>query len=198
MPSLTPPAADGLPVLAPDTRQALEQWLDEHAATSRGVWLRLRDGGPLTLAAARALALAYGWVAGQRATDDPPWSRQRFTPRTARTRWSQADRDATEDLLDRGLLRPGGLREVELARADGRWDAAYPPVSGTEVPDDLRAALDAAPPAAVAFDRLDARNRAAVLQQVASAKRVAVRARRVEDVVRMLAEGRTPYPPRDA
>lgn len=203
MPDLTDPspaAPDGLPVLAFADPPALEAWLREHGDTSRGVWLRLakKDSGvaSVTYAQALELALRFGWIDGQKAPDESPWWRQRLTPRGPRSRWSQVNRSAVLELMERGLVEPAGLREVERARAVGRWEAAYAPASAAEVPDDLRAALDASPTAGAAFAGLDATNRYAILHRVTEAKRVATRARRVEEFVTMLAEGRTPYPPR--
>lgn len=199
-PSSPRPAPDGLPVLPFASAAALEAWLSEHGDSARGVWLRLarlESGEPsVTYPEVVELALRFGWVDGQKGADDPPWWRQRLTPRTARSRWSQVNRAAAQALLEAGRLAPGGLREVERAQADGRWEAAYPPASTAQVPDDLRAALDAVPAAARAYDGLDARNRYAVLHRVGSAKRVTTRARRIEELTRMLAEGRTPYPSR--
>lgn len=199
MPDLTP-APDGLPVLAFPAPADWEAWLEQHADSSRGLWLRLAKKGSgvpsVTYAEALEAALCFGWVDGQKASDGDPWWRQRFTPRTARSKWSQVNRDAVLRLQQQGRLRQAGLREVAAARADGRWEAAYAPPSIALVPDDLRAALDAVPAAAAAFAGLDGTNRYAVLHRVTTAKRAATRERRIEEFVAMLAEGRTPYPPR--
>jgi uncharacterized protein YdeI (YjbR/CyaY-like superfamily) len=200
VPDLTAPAPDGLPVITPADTRELAAWFDAHAATARGVWVRMarKASGIATVTHADLVevALCHGWIDSQMSSEGAPWSRQRLTPRTPRSRWSQVNRAAAQDLIDRGLMRAGGLREVQRAQADGRWEAAYPPPSTATVPDDLQAALDAVPAVAAAFARLDGRNRYAVLHQVGTAKRVATRARRIEEAVRMLAEGRTPYPPR--
>ena len=205
MPDLTadPPAPspDGLPVLPFVDQAALEGWLEEHGDSERGLWVRLakKDSGvpSLTYREVVEAVLCFGWIDGQSASDVGPWYRQRITPRRARSKWSQVNVTLVGRLREQGRMRPGGLREVERAQADGRWDAAYAPPSTVEVPDDLRAALDAVPAAAVAFAGLSGANRYAVLHRVTTAKRVATRERRVSEFVQMLAEGRTPYPQGD-
>lgn len=202
MPDLTAdapaPAPDGLPVLPFPDQAAFEAWLEEHADSARGVWLRLakKDSGvpSLTYAEAVESCLCFGWIDGQKASDTGPWYRQRVTPRRPTSLWSQVNVSAVARLQAQGRMRPGGEREVERAQADGRWERAYAPPSTAEVPDDLRAALDAVPAAAEAFAGLDGTNRYAVLHRVTTAKRVATRERRIEEFVQMLAEGRTPYP----
>jgi uncharacterized protein YdeI (YjbR/CyaY-like superfamily) len=192
------PAPDGLPVLPFPDQASFEAWLDEHAETGRGLWLRLakKDSGipSITYPELVEAALCFGWIDGQKAADVGPWYRQRVTPRRPTSLWSQVNTAAVTRLQEQGRLRPGGLREVERAQADGRWDRAYAPASTAEVPDDLRAALDAVPAAAAAFAGLSGTNRYAVLHRVTTAKRVATRERRIEEFVQMLAEGRTPYP----
>ena len=206
MPDLTrdlpAPSADGLPVLPFPARAALEDWLQEHGDTERGLWVRLakKDSGVPSVTHRELVeaVLCFGWIDGQIGSDVGPWYRQRITPRRARSKWSQVNVALVGRLQEQGRLRPAGLREVERAKDDGRWDAAYAPPSTIEVPDDLRAALDAVPAAAAAFAGLDATNRYAVLHRVTTAKRVATRQRRVEAFVLMLAEGRTPYPQRSS
>ncbi|MCW2608272.1 MAG: hypothetical protein JWO60_2965 [Frankiales bacterium] len=202
MPDLTAdapaPSSDGLPVLTVPDQAALEAWLEEHAETARGVWLRLakKSSGipsPTWPEVVESL-LCFGWIDGQRASDVDPWYRQRVTPRRPTSLWSQVNRSTVGRLQEQGRMRPGGLREVERAQADGRWERAYAPPSTAEVPGDLRAALDAVPAAAAAFAGLSGTNRYAVLHRVTTAKRVATRERRIEEFVQMLAEGRTPYP----
>jgi uncharacterized protein YdeI (YjbR/CyaY-like superfamily) len=136
----------------------------------------------------------YGWIDGQvKKSEEEGWYRQRFTPRRARSRWSQINRDKALALIESGRMRPAGLAEVERARADGRWDAAYAPPSRIEVPDDLRRALDAVPAAAEAFAGLKSINRYAILYRVHDAKRPETRERRIRQFVEMLARGETPH-----
>ncbi|MGW0142102.1 YdeI/OmpD-associated family protein [Streptomyces calvus] len=186
------------PVLAFDTQGDWEAWLEEHHDDVAGIWLRIpRKGSGLTgvdYATALESALCFGWIDGhKKKLDDTHWL-QRFTPRRPRSRWSAVNRSKALDLIERGRMRPSGLREVERARADGRWDAAYASPSTATVPDDLRAALDAVPAARDAFAALDSRNRYAILHRVEEAKRPQTRAARIEKFVAMLAEGRTLHP----
>ncbi|MCW2777402.1 MAG: hypothetical protein JWN17_1127 [Frankiales bacterium] len=202
MPDLTDappvPAPDGLPVLAFTDQTALEQWLEENGESARGLWVRLAKKGSgvpsVDYPGLVEAVLCFGWIDSQKGSDTGPWYRQRITPRRPTSPWSQVNREAVQRLQEQGRLRPGGLREVERAKEDGRWERAYAPASTAQVPDDLRAALDAVPAAAAAFAGLSGTNRFAVLHRVTTAKRVATRERRIEEFVQMLAEGRTPYP----
>ncbi len=140
----------------------------------------------VTYAEALEIAIAHGWIDGQKgALDDDFWL-QRFTPRKAASRWSQINRAKAEALIARGAMRPAGMREVERAQADGRWAAAYPAQSAATVPADLQRALDASPAAAAFFATLSSVNRYAILYRLHDAKRSATRARRIEQFVAML------------
>jgi uncharacterized protein YdeI (YjbR/CyaY-like superfamily) len=140
------------------------------------------------------VALCYGWIDGQKAKGDDQHWLQRFTPRRSRSRWSKVNRDHVARLVDQGRMRPAGLAEVERAKADGRWEAAYDGPRTSSVPDDLAAALAANPAAATFFETLDRQNRFAVLYRVQDAKRPETRARRIEQYVAMLAEGKKLHP----
>ncbi|MDI5961878.1 YdeI/OmpD-associated family protein [Streptantibioticus silvisoli] len=181
-----------------DSADAFADWLAEHHATSAGVWLKLRKktAGPVPFDYAQALdvALCFGWIDGRKGALDDAWWLQRFTRRAARGAWSKINRDKATALIDQGRMRPAGLAEVERAKADGRWDAAYDGSRTATVPDDLAAALSADPAAAAFFETLDRTNRYAVLYRVQEAKRPETRARRIEKYVRMLAEGRKIHP----
>jgi uncharacterized protein YdeI (YjbR/CyaY-like superfamily) len=184
---------DEQPELAFESQDAWRAWLAEHHADSDGVWIRFakKGSGTPTVVYKEALevALAYGWIDGQVKSIDERWYRQRWTPRRARSRWSKVNRAAAERMFERGEMQPAGLREVERARADGRWDAAYDAPSTATVPEDLQAALDATPAAAAFFAELDANNRYAVLHRIHDAKRPETRARRIEKFVAMLERG---------
>ncbi len=174
-------------------------WLAENHADTAGVWLRLErktpGSTPLTYPEALEAAIAHGWIDGTRKRLDERHYLQRFTPRRARSKWSKINRDKAVDLIERGAMTPAGLREVERAKADGRWDAAYAGQRAMEVPDDLRAELDRNPAAAGLFAGLDSRNRYAILYRIDDAKRPETRARRIAKFVAMLNEGETIYPP---
>ena len=192
------PGAD-MPVVEFPSREAWAAWLDEHETDSMGVWLRLvrKGSGPVPLTHPEALetAIAHGWIDGTRKSLDERRYLQRFTPRRARSKWSRLNRAKAEELIKRGEMTAAGLAEVERARADGRWEAAYAGQRAMTVPDDLRAALDQNPAAAALFAQLDSRNRYAILYRVDDAKKPETRARRIEKFVTMLNEGRTIYPP---
>jgi uncharacterized protein YdeI (YjbR/CyaY-like superfamily) len=190
-------AAPDLPVLAFASADAWEAWLAAEHETARGVWMKLAKKGSgvasVTYAEAVEAALRYGWIDGQARRLDDRFYVQRFTPRTRRSRWSMINREKAEALIAAGRMAPAGLREVERARADGRWDAAYASPSAATVPDDLQRALDGDPAAAAFFARLDAQNRYAILHRIGEATRPDTRARRIEKFVAMLRDERTIY-----
>ncbi|MGZ4601290.1 MAG: YdeI/OmpD-associated family protein [Oryzihumus sp.] len=181
-----------------ESAEAFETWLSDHHATSAGIWLKLRKKGAgivaLDYAQALDVALCYGWIDGQKGKfDDQHWL-QRFTPRTPKSKWSKINRDKVEALIGQGRMRPAGLAEVERAKTDGRWQAAYDGARTSSVPDDLVAALAANPVAAEFFETLDRQNRFAILYRIQDVKKPETRARRIEKFVAMLAEGKKLYP----
>lgn len=177
-------------------------WLDRGHATETGLWLQLAkkggDGTSVSYDEALRVALCYGWIDGQKRPLDDRWWLQRFTPRRRGSRWSQRNCRIVEELVAGGLMTPAGQAEVDRAKADGRWDAAYAGSRTITVPPDLQAALDADPVVASAFAALDSANRYAVLYRLQDAKRPETRARRLDSFVAMLREGRTLHPPRKA
>jgi len=175
------------------------RWLQDHHQSSTGVWLVMARKGttePTSLNYQQALeeALCHGWIDGQARSRDGSTSKQWFTPRRRQSRWSKRNTEIAERLVGEGRMQPAGLAEMERAKADGRWAAAYPGASGIVVPDDLAAALDATPAAKAMFGVLTAQNRYAVLWRLAAAKRPETRARRIETFTAMLARGETIYP----
>jgi uncharacterized protein YdeI (YjbR/CyaY-like superfamily) len=187
-----------LPIIPFDSRDAWAAWLDEHHATSDGVWLKIakKGSGIETVSYAEALdaALCYGWIDGQKAWLDQRHWLQRFTPRRPRSKWSKVNRQKATELVEKGEMRPSGLREVERAKADGRWEAAYDAQSTATVPDDMRRELEKNRRALEFFSKLDSRNRYAILYQIQDAKKPETRARRIEKYVVMLAEQKKLYP----
>ena len=179
------------------SREAWEEWLAAHHATADGVWLKLAKKGSGLASVSRPealeVALCYGWIDGQARTLDDSWWLQRFTPRRSRSRWSKINRAKAIEMIERGEMKPAGLREVERAKADGRWDAAYDAPSTSEVPDDLRRALDENKVARDFFESLDSRNRYAILHRIQEAKRPETRARRIAKFVAMLDEQKKLY-----
>jgi uncharacterized protein YdeI (YjbR/CyaY-like superfamily) len=196
-PAAAPRVAHDTPVEC-TTVAAWERWLKRHHATAAGVWIRMakKASGLASIDHPEALevALCYGWIDGQRKSEDAQYFLQRFTPRTARSIWSKINRDKVLKLIDDGRMQPAGLAEIERARADGRWDAAYDAQSVATVPPDLQAALDANRKAKAFFATLDSRNRFAILFRTQGAKKPETRARRIAQFVEMLAKGEKVYP----
>ncbi|WP_406108152.1 YdeI family protein [Micromonospora globbae] len=192
---------DDLPeLLVPDVT-AWRDWLAEHHGNPRGVWLVLAKrnaDAPTTLTYDEALeeALCHGWIDGQVRGGDEATYRQRFTPRRPRSPWSARNVGIASRLLEAGRMHPAGVAEVERAKADGRWDAAYAGQATATVPADLAAALAAVPRAQRMFDILTGQNRYAIVYRVTSAKRAETRQRRIAQFVDMLARGETIYPQR--
>jgi uncharacterized protein YdeI (YjbR/CyaY-like superfamily) len=172
-----------------------EAWLEEHHATSDGVTVRIakKGSGVATVAYPEVLdtAICFGWIDARRQALDDTFFLQRFTPRRARSRWSKINRDKAEALIAAGRMRPAGLAEVERAKADGRWEAAYAGQRSMTVPDDLQRELDARPEAAEFFAQLSSQNRYAILYRLHDAKRPETRARRLAKFVSMLEAGET-------
>jgi uncharacterized protein YdeI (YjbR/CyaY-like superfamily) len=183
------------PVLFFDTPAKLEAWIDEHGEDSDGIWLKFakKDSGIESVVYAEAveIALSYGWIDGQAKGHDDHHYLQRFTPRRPRSKWSKINREKAERLMAEGRMRPAGLREVERAKEDGRWDEAYDSPSTATVPDDFRAALDAEPAAAEFFASLGSTRRYSFLYRITDAKRPETRAKRIAEYVELLARGET-------
>ena len=176
-------------------------WLADHATASAGVWLVLAKKGtthPTSLTYDEALdeALCHGWVDGQLAGGHEGTFRRRFTPRRAGSAWSKRNIGIIERLLAEGRMRPCGLAAVERAQADGTWDAAYAGAATIEMPDDFQAVLGTNLAASEMFARLDRANRYAVLYRITTARRPDTRARRIEQLVDMLAQGKMIHPNR--
>ena len=177
------------------------RWLVANAADSTGVWLVLARKGataPTTLGYDEALdeALCHGWVDGQLASRDAQTFRRRFTPRRPGSAWSKRNTEHIRRLVAEKRMYPAGLAAVDRAKADGTWDNAYAGAASIQLPEDLAAALDRTPQARANFERLDGANRYAVLYRVTTAKRDDTRARRIEQLVAMLARGETLHPRR--
>ncbi|MBO3742652.1 YdeI/OmpD-associated family protein [Actinoplanes flavus] len=177
---------------------ALRAWLAEHHTTSPGVWLALtRKGGTVTtLTWQQAVdeALCAGWIDGQARKRDEHSSWIRFTPRTARSSWSQRNVGHVARLEAEGRMLPAGRAAVEAAKADGRWAAAYAPPSEAEAPADLLAAIAADPAAQAMFDVLTKTNRFALIHRLNAVKRAETRQRKITEFVAMLARHETVYP----
>jgi uncharacterized protein YdeI (YjbR/CyaY-like superfamily) len=186
------------PTLTFETPRAMERWLRANHAGSSGFWLQIAKKGSrepsVSYAEALELALAWGWIDGhKRPLDEAAWL-QRFTPRGPKSRWSKLNRDRATALIAAGKMQPPGLAEVERAKADGRWDAAYDSPKTATIPEDLAAALKENPTAAAFFKTLNGANRYAILYRLNAVKRAETRARKLETYVAMLARGEKLHP----
>jgi uncharacterized protein YdeI (YjbR/CyaY-like superfamily) len=180
------------------TAAAWQVWLADYHQTADGLWLKLakKDATEPTLTYAEALdvALCFGWIDAQtRGLDEEYWLK-RFTPRKPGSRWSKINTQKADVLIAAGRMHPAGLAEVEKAKADGRWDAAYAGPRTITVPDDLAAALAANPAAAAFFGTVNSVNRYAILYRIGTVKRPETRARKIAQYVQMLAEHRMLHP----
>lgn len=186
------------PALTCATQEEWEAWLQAHGESSAGIWLRLakRSSTPVPLTYAQAVdsALCFGWIDGQKKAESDEFWLQRFSPRTARSIWSKINTEKAQALMQAGRMRPPGLREIELARQDGRWERAYASASRASVPADLRMALDANKKALAFFDKLDGQNRYAILFRIQNVKKAETRARKIARFVDMLANGEKLHP----
>lgn len=187
-----------LPVIAFASKDAWESWLEEQHTTSNGLWLKIAKKGKgidtVSYADALDVALCYGWIDGQKDKLDDDYWLQRFTPRKPRSKWSKVNCGKATELIEKGRMRPAGLREVEQAKADGRWAAAYEAQSTATVPDDLQRELEKNDKARQFFSTLDSTNRYAILYRIQDAKKPETRAKRIEKYVAMLSEQKKIYP----
>lgn len=190
-------ATADIPVKAFATARAWERWLAKESATSEGLWIRLAKQGSeivsISYEEAVEVALCYGWIDGRKAPVDEQFWLQRFTPRRPGSRWSKINCGRVEALLAAGRMKPEGRREVERAKADGRWDAAYAGQATMPVPEDLAAALAKDAEARRFFSTLDAANRYAILYRIHDAKQPETRARRIAQFIEMLSRHETVY-----
>lgn len=174
-------------------------WLSDQHSTSAGVWLVLAKKGttdPTALVYDDALveAICFGWIDGQIAKRDEATFRRRFSPRGARSLWSKRNVALAEKLADSGRMHRSGEEQVRRAKQDGRWEAAYAGQADAQVPEDLAEALTANPRANEMFGTLTGANRYAVLYRIHTATKAETRARRIEQLVEMLARGETIHP----
>jgi uncharacterized protein YdeI (YjbR/CyaY-like superfamily) len=190
--------SDPLPVMTFDSTDAWDAWLGAHHADSPGLWLKIAKKGAAgrTISYSEALdvALCHGWIDGQKGRYDDEYWLQRFTPRKPASKWSKINTERVAALIASGRMRPAGLREVERARADGRWEQAYESQSRVTVPEDLARALAANERARAFFATLDSANRYAILYRIGTAKKPETRAKRIDTFVTMLSEHKKIHP----
>jgi uncharacterized protein YdeI (YjbR/CyaY-like superfamily) len=187
-----------LPVIAFKSQQDWDAWLTSQRTRSKGLWLKLakKASGVASVSKQEAIdaALCHGWIDGQLDSFDEKYWLIRFTPRQSASKWSEKNRARALQLVEVGRMRPAGLKEIERARTDGRWNGAYASQSTAQVPDDLRAALEKNGKAKRFFETLDSRNRYAILYRIHNVKKAETRIARIEQFVTMLFEGKTLYP----
>jgi uncharacterized protein YdeI (YjbR/CyaY-like superfamily) len=181
---------DNLPVLPFASQRDWEAWLKKHHSDTTGIWLKIakKDTGIPSVTYSEGLdgALSYGWIDGQKAPLDDRYWLQKFTPRRSKSGWSKINCDRATSLIGQGKMKPPGQRQVDLAKADGRWDSAYDSQSKSTVPADLQKELDKHPEAARFFATLNSVNRYAILYRIQTAKKPETRAARIEKFVGML------------
>jgi uncharacterized protein YdeI (YjbR/CyaY-like superfamily) len=188
----------GLPIMPFATVRKWERWLEAHHESSPGLWLKLakKNSGiaSITYGEALEVALCFGWIDSQKAGYDELYFLQRFTARGPRSRWSLVNREKAEGLEREGRLRPPGLAQVQRAREDGRWEAAYAGQARATVPEDLQRELDGDPTARAFFMSLESHNRYAILYRIQEARRPETRARRIQRYMEMLRAGERLHP----
>ncbi|HLG61416.1 MAG TPA: YdeI/OmpD-associated family protein [Ktedonosporobacter sp.] len=184
--------ANNLPIILFASQQDWEDWLKEHHADTKGIWLKLAKKGTgifsIDYQQALEIALCYGWIDGQKASYDEQHWLQKFTPRGPKSIWSKINCDKATTLIVEGRMQPAGMLQVERAKADGRWDAAYESQSKITVPADLQSELDKNQQAKDFFATLDSRNRYAILWRIQTAKKPETRSVRIQKFVAMLAQ----------
>lgn len=190
--------ADTLPIVSFETQQDWERWLTEHHTETEGLWLKIAKKGAgissVNYAEALESAICYGWIDGQKASFDDRYWLQKFTPRRAKSIWSKVNCTKALALLAEGRMQQAGLRQVELAQADGRWEAAYESQSKITIPDDFQRELDNNPKAQEFFTTLNSVNRYAILFRIQTAKKPENRSARISTFIEMLANNQKLYP----
>ena len=173
-------------------------WLELNGSVTSGVWLRLakKTANQQTVSYAEALesALCHGWIDGQKKAESEHYWLQRFTPRTAKSIWSQINKAKAEALVSAGRIKPAGMREIDRAKQDGRWERAYSSASKSTIPDDLQKALNANRKAKAFFATLNSQNRYAILFRIQNVKKAETRARKIAQFIEMLAKGEKLHP----
>jgi uncharacterized protein YdeI (YjbR/CyaY-like superfamily) len=192
-----------MPVKTFRTQAAFESWMRRNHAREAEVWLRIHktaSGLPsITIAEALDVVLCWGWIDGIRKALDERSYLQRYTPRRAKSIWSQINRKHVARLTKAGRMTPHGQRQVDAAKADGRWNSAYAPMRemlGDRFPNDLRKAIEASPRARKTFRSLGRQNLYALAFRTTNMKTAAGRARKIAALVDMLERGETPHPQR--
>ncbi len=177
---------------------AFEKWLAKNHEKSPGIWLKIAKKisgvASVTYAEALDVALMFGWIDGQKNSFDASYFLQRFTPRRSKSKWSKINCAKAAALIASKKMQPAGLREVEAAKKDGRWDAAYAGQKSSTVPDDFKRALAKNKKAAAFFETISSANRYAIIYRLHHTKKPELRAAKIEKFITMLAAGETIHP----
>lgn len=195
---MTKQKTTNLPILLFTDQPAFETWLTSHQSDQKGVWIKLakKGSGITTINYDQAVesALCYGWIDSQASSFDDKLYLQKFTPRKSKSKWSKLNTEKAEALIASGRMQPSGYHQVELAKADGRWAAAYDPQSQISIPDDFQSAMDENQRAQEFFSSLNSINRYAILHRLQEAKKPETRASRIKKFIEMLANNQKIYP----
>jgi len=190
--------ADSLPIMSFETQQDWETWLIEHHTDTKGIWLKIAKKETripsVTYSEALDSAICYGWIDGQKASFDDKYWLQKFTPRRQKSIWSKVNCDRATALIAEGRMHPAGLRQVKLAKADGRWESAYESQSKITIPADFQSELDKNQQAKDFFSTLNSVNRYAILFRIQTAKKPETRSARIKKFIEMLAKNEKIYP----
>ena len=190
--------ANSLPIISFETQQDWERWLAERHTNTEGIWLKIakKETGTPSVSYSEALesALCYGWIDGQKATFDDKYWLQKFTPRRPKSIWSKVNCDKATALMAEGRMQPAGIRQLELAKADGRWDQAYESQSKITIPADFQSELDKNQKAKDFFSTLDSINRYAILFRIQTAKKPETRSARIQKFIEMLSKNQRIHP----
>jgi uncharacterized protein YdeI (YjbR/CyaY-like superfamily) len=187
-----------LPVMLFEDQKNWAAWLEQNHAASSGLWLRLakKASGLNSVSYAEAVeaALCYGWIDGQAKSYDASSWLQKFTPRGVKSIWSKINREKAQKLIESSQMKPAGLKAVEAAKQDGRWEAAYDSPSNATVPSDFQAELDKNAQAKAFFATLNSTNRYAILHRIQTAKKAETRTKRIQQFIEMLEKKEKLYP----
>lgn len=186
------------PTLTVTNQAEWESWLELNGSAVTGVWLRLAkktaDQQTVSYAEAVESALCHGWIDGQKKAESEHYWLQRFTPRTAKSIWSKINKAKAEALISAGRMQAAGMRQIDRAKQDGRWDTAYSSASTSTIPEDFQRALDANKKAKAFFATLNSQNRYAILFRIQNSKKAETRAKKIAQFIEMLAHGEKLHP----
>jgi uncharacterized protein YdeI (YjbR/CyaY-like superfamily) len=198
MPDIPVDLKGSLPIILFENQSAFEEWLKTHSSNDNGVWIKIakKGSGVASISYDEAVesSLCYGWIDSQARSFDEHYYIQKFTPRRSRSKWSQQNCKKAEDLIAAERMQPAGYHQVELARQDGRWEAAYDPQSTITIPADFQEALDKNQAAREFFSSLNSSNRYAILHRLQITKNPGTRLAKIQKFIEMLVKNEKLYP----